>query len=131
LAETSSGTMPKKKQRRAANKQTKSQTKKRKKQLVKAGVSLKFGHESIKNNWNSKQTLRQNYKRLGLAFSVDEAIKSAKLKEEKVGVLTKELTEIQAAPKKEKYIPKSMPIDEQRRLIALMKKYGDNYKVSK
>mmetsp|Transcript_16160 Transcript_16160/g.24378 ORF Transcript_16160/g.24378 Transcript_16160/m.24378 type:complete len:151 (+) Transcript_16160:44-496(+) len=119
--------MGKKNQRRkSVSKQTRSQIKKKKRKL--AAPSLNFGHESIRAHWNPKETLRQNYKRLGLAFSVDAAVKAAKDKEEKKGIISKELNEVQSLPKPAKYVPKSMPIDEQRRLIKLLSKHGEDYK---
>mmetsp|Transcript_1063 Transcript_1063/g.1826 ORF Transcript_1063/g.1826 Transcript_1063/m.1826 type:complete len:151 (+) Transcript_1063:80-532(+) len=119
--------MGKKNQRRkSVSKPTKSQNKKRKKKLVSSG--LQFHHESIRNNWNPKETLRQNYKRLGLAYDVDECIKNAQAHKELKGAITQELTKVQKAPKAAKYIPKSMAVDEQRILITLKKKHGDDYK---
>ncbi|GAB5366493.1 hypothetical protein AAMO2058_001148200 [Amorphochlora amoebiformis] len=112
--------------RKSTGKQTKSQTRKRKRQL--AGPSLQFGHVAVKNHWNRKDTLRQNYQRLGLAFTVKEAVKAAEKKEEKAGIITDELTKIQNLPKPAKYVPKSMDLDEQRRLLRLMRKHGEDYK---
>uniref|UniRef100_A0A7S2TH00 Nucleolar protein 16 n=1 Tax=Lotharella oceanica TaxID=641309 RepID=A0A7S2TH00_9EUKA len=118
--------------RKSLSKQTKSQ---RRKAKAKASgkQSLTFGHESIKNNWNPKETLRQNYKRLGLAATADDAIKAAREARDgksgdQTGVITQELTRIQNLPEKPKYEIKTMAVDEQRRLLRLMKKHGEDYK---
>mmetsp|Transcript_2152 Transcript_2152/g.4121 ORF Transcript_2152/g.4121 Transcript_2152/m.4121 type:complete len:161 (-) Transcript_2152:127-609(-) len=118
--------------RKSLSKQTKSQ-KRKAKAKARGKQNLTFGHESIRNNWNTRETLRQNYKRLGLAASADDAIKAAReviegKTEEQKGVITTELTRIQNLPEKPKYEIKTMAVDEQRRLLRLMKKHGDDYK---
>jgi hypothetical protein len=89
---------------------------------------MDFGDQRIRNNWNNKETLRQNYKRLGLAVSVDDAVREDSKGVQRKGVITDVLTAVQKLPKGEKYIPKSLAVDEQRRLQKLMRKHGEDYK---
>jgi len=122
-------------------KQTRSQYRKKKKAAHfggKAGTNV-FHTKEIKDAWDEKKTLQQNFTKLGLTLNPNANIKArqAKIKVVPVeelrsgpaGALHAKLDEMNEQTNTPKsYVPKSMSINEQRILLKLIRKHQDDYK---
>ncbi|MES1914033.1 MAG: hypothetical protein MHM6MM_006167 [Cercozoa sp. M6MM] len=140
---------------------TASQKRRQKKQLRRQKTGQKPGNfgggNIVLDHWDSRKTVRANFKALGLVLDVnadiaemqkrerkpalgealidDDKVRSVPLSElqggESNGLLTEKLTEIQNAPRKEAYVPRSMPIRYQQILLRLRAKHGDDLEAMK
>lgn len=114
--------------------------KKHKRKAAKYGggrrVHETFGSQTIKDNWDKDQTLRQNYIRLGLVMDVNEDTKGGRgliqrqslRGDAPTAMLSDHLEEIRNLPKPAPYVAKSMSIKEQTMLKMLTERHGEDYK---